>query len=134
MLGDDLKDLRSGDLRKAIRRGDKFVEKVVEDAAGYIGLAVGNLVNLLGPEVVVLGGGVIEALESELMPVIVKSARRQILRGTGERIDIRATTLGDHARHHRRSGVGEARQQIATAQNRNTSLTLSSLSLSLLEW
>ncbi len=27
MLGDDLSDLRSGDLRKAIRRGDKFVDK-----------------------------------------------------------------------------------------------------------
>src|SRR5712664_1515224 len=33
MLGDGLEDLRSGDLRKAIRRGDKFVAKVVEQAA-----------------------------------------------------------------------------------------------------
>src|SRR6185503_12665027 len=30
MLGEDLKDLRSGDIRKAIRRGDKVVEKIVE--------------------------------------------------------------------------------------------------------
>ncbi len=33
MLGDDLKDLRSGDLRKAIKQGDKFVEHIVEEAA-----------------------------------------------------------------------------------------------------
>src|ERR1051326_3743854 len=32
MLGDSLTDMRSGDLRKAIRKGDKFVEKVVEEA------------------------------------------------------------------------------------------------------
>ena len=30
MLGDDLENLRSGDLRKAIKRGDKFVEGVIE--------------------------------------------------------------------------------------------------------
>ena len=29
MLGDNLQDLRSGDLRKAIRRGDKFVSRLV---------------------------------------------------------------------------------------------------------
>src|SRR3989440_889794 len=61
MLGDDLTDLRSGDLRKAIRRGDKFVDRIVEGAAEYIGIAAANLINVLGPEVVVLGGGVIEA-------------------------------------------------------------------------
>ena len=55
MLGDDLDDLRSGDLRKAIRRGDKFVDRVVENAAEYIGIATANLVNVLNPEVVVTG-------------------------------------------------------------------------------
>ena len=43
MLGDDLGDLRSGDLRKAIRRGDKFVARVVETASEYIGIATANL-------------------------------------------------------------------------------------------
>jgi glucokinase len=33
MLGNDLDDLRSGDLRKAVRKGDKFADRVVEDAA-----------------------------------------------------------------------------------------------------
>ena len=55
--GEELKDLRSGDLRRAIRRGDKFVEQLVEEAAYYLGLAVANLINLLNPEVVALGGG-----------------------------------------------------------------------------
>ena len=63
-----------GPIRKAIRRGDKVVEKIVEEAAEYTGIAIGNLVNLLNPEVVVLGGGVIEALSDEMMPTIVKSA------------------------------------------------------------
>ncbi len=75
MLGDGLEDLRSGDLRKAIRRGDKFVGKVIEQAAEYIGIGVANLVNILGPEVVVLGGGVMEALADEMTDVITKTAK-----------------------------------------------------------
>jgi len=47
MLGDGLEDMRSGDLRKAIRRGDKFVTKVIEQVAEYIGIGVSNLVNIL---------------------------------------------------------------------------------------
>src|SRR5712691_1243565 len=97
MLGDGLEDLRSGDLRKAIRRGDKFVAKVVEQAAEYIGIGVANLVNILGPEVVVLGGGVIEALADEMMAIIVEMARDCILSGTSKDVQIIASTLGDNA-------------------------------------
>ena len=97
MLGDNLDDLRSGDLRKAIRRGDKFVEKVVEGAAEYIGIAVANLVNILNPEVVVLGGGVIEALADEMMGVIVETAQDYAMAGTMKGVEILASKLGDNA-------------------------------------
>jgi glucokinase len=56
--GETITDLKSGDLRKALRRGDKLTEKVVESAAEYTGIAIANLANILGPEVIVLGGGV----------------------------------------------------------------------------
>jgi glucokinase len=97
MLGDDLSDLRSGDLRKAIRRGDKFVDRVVEGAAEYIGIATANLVNVIGPEVVVLGGGVIEALADEMMSVIVETANDYAMPGTMKDVDIVASKLGDNA-------------------------------------
>ncbi len=97
MLGDDLSELRSGDLRKAIRRGDKFASRVVEDAAVNIGIAAGNLINILNPEVVVLGGGVIEALADEMMSVIVKPARDHAMAGTMKGVEILASRLGDNA-------------------------------------
>ncbi len=97
MLGPNLNDLRSGDLRKAIRRGDKVVERIVAEAAEYIGIAVGNVINLLNPEVVVLGGGVIEALEDEMMGVIVETAMESCLAGTAKGISIVASKLADEA-------------------------------------
>lgn len=97
MLGEDLKDLRSGDLRKAIRRGDKVVQRIVEEAAEYTGIAIANLVNILNPEIVLLGGGVIEALADEMMPAITKSAKSHVLTGTYRNVDIMASKLGDNA-------------------------------------
>jgi glucokinase len=97
MLGDDLADLRSGDLRKAIRRGDKFVDKIIEGAAEYLGIGIANLVNILGPEVVVLGGGVIEALADEMMSVIVETAQDYVMPGTMKGVEIIDSKLGDNA-------------------------------------
>ncbi len=97
MLGNDLEDLRSGDLRKAIRRGDKFVDRVVEGAAEYIGIATANLINILNPEVVVLGGGVIEALSDEMMSVIIETATDYAMAGTMKGVEIVPSKLGDNA-------------------------------------
>src|SRR6266478_3813079 len=97
MLGDDLEDLRSGDLRKAIRRGDKFVFCIIAAATEYIGIATANFINILNPEVVVLGGGVIAALQDEMMGVIVETANDYAMPGTMKGVEIIASKLGDDA-------------------------------------
>ena len=97
MLGKDLADMRSGDLRKAIRRGDKFVEKVVEEAAEYTGIAIANLINLLSPQVVVLGGGIMAALDDEMLAIIVETAREYAFPGAIKGVEIISSNLGDDA-------------------------------------
>ena len=102
MLGPDLEGLRSGDLRKAIERGDKFVEHMVEEAAEYAGIAVANLINLFSPEVVTIGGGLMEQLEGEMLAIIVETAKDYAMLGTTEDRDYRhktgATTQASSAR------------------------------------
>jgi glucokinase len=97
MLGADLNDLRSGDLRKAIRKGDSLVEKVIEEAAEYTGIAVANLMNVFNPQTVVLGGGVIDALGDEMMAIIVATAGDYALNGTSKGVEIVASKTGDDA-------------------------------------
>ncbi len=97
MLGEDLRDLRSGDLRKAIRQGDKFVQHMVEEAAKYTGVAVANLINVLNPEVLVLGGGLMDALENEMMPVVIETAREHAFPGSDKGVKILPSKLGDDA-------------------------------------
>ena len=95
--GETITDLKSGDLRKALRRGDKLTEKVVESAADYTGIAIANLANILGPEVIVLGGGVLDALEDEMMSIIVETARDYAMPGALKDVEIVASKLGDEA-------------------------------------
>ncbi len=97
MLGPDLEDLRSGDLRKALKKGDKLVERVIEEAAQYTGIAVANLLNVLNPEVVILGGGLIQQLADDMMSIIVETAKDYAMPGTVRGIDIVASELGDEA-------------------------------------
>jgi glucokinase len=47
--------------------------------------------------VVVLGGGVIDQLEDEMMAIIVETARDYAMTGTAKGIEIVASKLGDDA-------------------------------------
>ena len=64
IAGTNLAEIRSGQLAEAVREGDKAIEQIVARAAGYLGAAVGDLANLLLPDTVVLGGGLVEAMAS----------------------------------------------------------------------
>ena len=97
MLGNDLTGMRSGDLRKALRRNDKLVQKVIEQAAESTGIAVSNLANILNPEIIILGGGIIEALADDMLPIINQVARKCAMPGVLENIQIIASKLGDNA-------------------------------------
>ncbi len=75
LAGTDLAAIKSGTLAKAIKSGDKAVESIVRHAARRLGEAIGHAVNLLAPDVVVLGGGLVEAMPR----LMLDEARRGIL-------------------------------------------------------
>lgn len=68
-------NIRSSLLKKAWVAGDKVARETLSEAAHYLGIGVANIITLLGPSVVVLGGGVMDALGEELMPILLNSAR-----------------------------------------------------------
>ena len=95
--GKHLEEVTSGALKDAYHSGDKLVRKVVDKAARYIGLALGGLVNVLGPEVIVLGGGVIEALGDHMMDRIQKGISRVAFPYAMEQVRVVKARLGDDA-------------------------------------
>jgi len=76
VAGTDVTDIRSNDLAESIRRGDKAVEKLVRSRIAVVGAAISNFVDFINPDMVVLGGGMVEA-----MPALVRREVRKAIEG-----------------------------------------------------
>lgn len=97
ILNDNLRALTSRDLAAAIARGDAVAIRAARRSARYVGLTVGGVVNLLDPSVVVLGGGIAEALGPRYVQWAAEVARHQILASSARDLPIVASQLGDDA-------------------------------------
>jgi glucokinase len=60
-------NIKSSILAKAYEAKDAVAVETLHEAADYLGIGVGNMITLLGPDVVVIGGGVFEALGDKLI-------------------------------------------------------------------
>lgn len=90
--------LRSSALAEAWAAGDEVAVETLREAAHFLGVGVANLVTMLGPDVVVVGGGVYEALGKALLPITREAARMRTW-PTSSFKDTRIVlaTLGDDA-------------------------------------
>jgi glucokinase len=103
--GTDVRDIKAGVLAKSIRGGDKAVEKLVRSRASVVGAALSNFVDFLNPELVVLGGGLVEAMpqimrreiaraiEAHAAPLNAKAVKVKIARHLGHAGTIGAACL-----------------------------------------
>lgn len=93
----DPRRIRSRIIAEAYLEGDKLVREIIDDACEYIGIGAANLINVLNPQAVILGGGLIEALGNKMLPRIRKSAWRHVIGATSDRVNIIDCGLGDDA-------------------------------------
>ncbi|MCX7885903.1 MAG: ROK family protein, partial [Verrucomicrobiae bacterium] len=93
----DTERIRSRIIAEAYREGDKLVLDVVNEACEYLGIGAANLINILDPQAVILGGGLIEALGDKMLPRIRKAAWRHVIGATPQRVCIVDCGLGDDA-------------------------------------
>ena len=70
LTGGNLNVIRSGAIRRALEAEDPLVTEIIRHAAEVLGHACLTVRHLIDPEVIVLGGGVIEACSDFMMPII----------------------------------------------------------------
>ncbi len=98
LLAAEKNRLTSGVIKQALQAEDPLMTEAVDQAQFFLGLLVGNLVNALDPEMIVFGGGVVEALGDVFLQPIRDTARAYYLQQRGaESISIVPATLGDYA-------------------------------------
>jgi glucokinase len=75
-VGGDLSRITAQTVYQAAHDGDELALEVVRETARFLGAGVGNLINVLNPEVVVICGGVTLAGDSLFHPLEREVARR----------------------------------------------------------
>lgn len=90
------REVEAKDIFDAAKEGDKFSISLVDYEAEYIALGIGNLLNILDPEIVVIGGGV--ALAGEILfDRINEKLTKYALPSTLEGLKIVPAELGNDA-------------------------------------
>jgi glucokinase len=69
----------------------------VQRAARFLGLGLGSLINVFGPQAVIIGGGVAIALGEPWIELVRSTARAQTLADPTGKIPILLAALGDDA-------------------------------------
>jgi glucokinase len=97
ITGTDLANIRSGALAEAIMAGDEIVERIVRGGAHRLGVALAGFVNMLLPDVIVLGGGLVEALPQIYLSEVRGALEAHVMPAYHGMTDVKVAQLGDDA-------------------------------------
>jgi glucokinase len=96
LAGGRVEDVTAEIVAAGARAGDALALEIVAEAVAYLGMAIANIVSLLNPEIVVVGGGLFHAADVLLEPVRREVGRwAQPLAARGVRIEL--SGLGEDA-------------------------------------
>ncbi|MGV2333747.1 MAG UNVERIFIED_CONTAM: ROK family protein [Planctomycetaceae bacterium] len=97
LAGTDISSIRSSALAKSIERGDRVIEQIVRHAAELVGQGIGSLINILAPDVVILGGGLVEAMPKLYLESVQAGISRNVLPSLANCARLKVSELGDLA-------------------------------------
>jgi glucokinase len=97
MLGDKIENgvFKSKMLKKALAAEDAVAVEAVDRACHYLAVATGNMINTISPDVVIYGGGVIEAVGDIFLEKILKEVDRYCMPSIRDTVELKVAALGD---------------------------------------
>ncbi len=96
MVNGKLDDISLEIIIQAAQSGDQLARELIEHGALQVGIRIASIVNLLNPEMVVIGGG-IERAGSLLLEPVWRAVRRYADEEPASLVDILPAKLGEHA-------------------------------------
>lgn len=97
LTGENLDSIRSKFLKAALKAKDPLTVEVMTKVAVTLGQACINMRHILNPQLIILGGGVIEACGEFLMPIINKTFHSDPFFAKIDQCKIAVSKLGDDA-------------------------------------
>jgi predicted NBD/HSP70 family sugar kinase len=80
----------------AARDGHLGLIELLEDRAFYVGLALANVVNVLNPQLLMLGGWLHDAFDL-IEPVVQRTLRKHAFGGIGRHVDVLPSSFGGYS-------------------------------------
>jgi len=96
-VGSDLSKVGWGIIRRAIEHGDDRVEEMLRARMNVVGIALSNVVNFLNPDMVVLGGGLVNEMPELVLAEIERGLREYLVPEVSQVLKVRRSKLGDEA-------------------------------------
>ena len=82
-------------LKKALEKEDKVAMEAVDRACHYLAIASGNMINTISPDIIVYGGGVMEAVGDIFMEKILAEVDRYCMPSIRSTVELKKAALGD---------------------------------------
>lgn len=97
LMADAVKDgvFKSKKLKKALAAGDALAMETVDRACHYLAIATGSLINIFSPDLVIYGGGVIEACGDIFLEKILAEVDRYCMPEIRSTVELKKAALGD---------------------------------------
>ena len=95
--GTEVTNIKASVLADSIRKGDKSVEKLVRSRASVIGVALSNLVDFFNPDMIVLGGGLVEAMPQLMRRQIKRAIAAHSAPKSAKAVKVQVAKHLDHA-------------------------------------
>jgi glucokinase len=96
-VGTDVCKIRSGELAEAIDHGDKSIEDLVRSRMRTVGIVLSNFVDFLNPDLVVLGGGLVEAMPKLVRDEVKRAIKDHATPDAGRAARVVTSKLKRHA-------------------------------------
>lgn len=91
------KKVSSKELAKRAEKGDKRAKEIFKEYGGYLGIGIANVVNILEPDIIVIGGGIAKA-QKHFLEEAKKEAKKRILSPLAQRnLQVKPAKLGEKA-------------------------------------
>jgi len=73
--------------------GDELAQQFIEQRSRYLGIALANLVNVLNPELIILGGMFAQGSDL-ILPIAEAKMKQAAFAGLGENVELKTTSFG----------------------------------------
>ncbi len=90
----DGRPLSSSIIQKALEQNDELVTQALDEASEYLSAGLASIINFINPELIILGGGLIEAIDYFYKKTIIK-AHVKALPIPAMKIQFKKANLGD---------------------------------------